>query len=208
VIESVEQPAAAPAVQRRGVARRKAILEAAEALLTEEGYDAATLKAIGDRAGIPIASMYHYFSDRHQVEIELLKRYLRELEEHIGQTLEMPAALTLRDAVDAVINSLLIYLAHHPSCVELWFAGRRHPDIAELVEAFDQTTAEQFWRLLIHGGLIRPETPFHVVRLTFEAANRLFDVAFKISRTGDGTTMREAARMATAYLATYAPDVD
>ncbi|KOG91865.1 TetR family transcriptional regulator, partial [Streptomyces varsoviensis] len=37
--------------------RRRAIVDAAEALLGERGYEAATLKAIGERAGIPIASV-------------------------------------------------------------------------------------------------------------------------------------------------------
>ncbi|WP_225839474.1 helix-turn-helix domain-containing protein [Streptomyces sp. NK08204] len=48
-------PRRAPAVQRRGRERRGAILDAAEALLREQGYEAATLKAIGERAGIPTA---------------------------------------------------------------------------------------------------------------------------------------------------------
>ncbi|MFF3919745.1 TetR/AcrR family transcriptional regulator [Streptomyces sp. NPDC001852] len=53
-----------PAVQRRGVERRRLILETAEALLGEQGYESATLRAIGERSGIPAASVHHYFSDR------------------------------------------------------------------------------------------------------------------------------------------------
>jgi hypothetical protein len=57
-----------PGAASRG--RAQAILEAAEALLGEQGYEAATLKAIGEQAGIPTASVYHYFSDRHRVDAE------------------------------------------------------------------------------------------------------------------------------------------
>ncbi|MEU7302748.1 helix-turn-helix domain-containing protein [Streptomyces sp. NPDC007189] len=48
--------------------RRRLILETAEALFGEQGYESATLRAIGERAGIPTASVYHYFSDRPQID--------------------------------------------------------------------------------------------------------------------------------------------
>ncbi|WP_237749606.1 helix-turn-helix domain-containing protein [Streptomyces sp. SS] len=57
---STAQERARP-VRRRGMERGRAILDAAGALLGEQGYDAATLKAIGERAGIPIASVHHRF---------------------------------------------------------------------------------------------------------------------------------------------------
>ena len=67
-------------VQRRGIERVAAILDAAETLLAERGYAAATLKAIGEQAEIPTASLYHYFADRHQVESELVRRHVNELD--------------------------------------------------------------------------------------------------------------------------------
>ena len=68
------------AVQRRGVERTQALLDAAETLLGEQGYPAATLKAVGDLAGIPTASVYHYFADRHQLEAELVRRHIAEID--------------------------------------------------------------------------------------------------------------------------------
>ncbi|MUL64472.1 hypothetical protein BOO86_08365 [Mycobacterium sp. CBMA 234] len=59
------------AVQRRSIERTQAILDSAETLLAEQGYAAATIKAIGEHAGIPTASLYHYFADRSQVDAEL-----------------------------------------------------------------------------------------------------------------------------------------
>ena len=42
------------------------------------------------------------------------------------------------------------------------------------------------------------------MQLAFEAGNRLFDVGFRLSPAGDDTTIDEARRLITAYLATYA----
>lgn len=138
--------------------RRKAILDAAEALLAEQGYEAATLKAAGERAGIPIASMYHYFADRYQVDAELLQRHLGELDRLIGATLAEPRAQTLREAVDVMIDLLLDYLRRHRSCTELWFAGR-HTTLDEMVRAFDEAQAERLWRHLVEQRLVPADTP-------------------------------------------------
>ncbi len=182
--------------------RRRAILDAAEALLAEQGYEAATLKAVGERAGIPIASMYHYFSDRHQVDAELLQHHLREIEPLISAALEDSELPSLRAAADAVIDPLRNYFRGHPSCVELWFSGRSET-VTDLVREFDAAQAERFWHLLVERGLVSAGTPRLVLQLAFEVGNRLFDIAFRQSPAGDDTTIDEARRMVTAYLETY-----
>ncbi|MEU9859498.1 TetR/AcrR family transcriptional regulator [Streptomyces sp. NPDC047971] len=193
---------ARPAAQRRGLERRKAILDAAETLLAEQGYEAATLKATGERAGIPIASMYHYFADRYQVDAELLQRHLNELDRLIGATLAEPRARTLREAVDIMIDLLLDYLRRHRSCTELWFAGR-HATLDEMVRAFDEAQAERLWRHLVEQRLLSADTPLLPLLLAFEIGTRLFDIAFRRSPAGDEATIDEARRLVTAYLETY-----
>jgi AcrR family transcriptional regulator len=190
-------------VQRRGIERVQAIVDAAETLLSEQGYEAATLKAIGERAGIPTASLYHYFADRHQVEVELILRHLRELDARIAAAQNKTRVRSLRTAIDAAIDPYLGYFREHPGFIQLWFA-RRNPTLTEMARAFDESQAKQFWRFLIDQGLIRGNTPEHVVHLAFEAGNRLFDVAFRLSPKGDNATIDELRRLLTAYLQTYA----
>ncbi|MFJ6409460.1 TetR/AcrR family transcriptional regulator [Streptomyces hydrogenans] len=201
--KKVTSPAARSVVQRRGVERRRAILDAAEALLGEQGYEAATLKAVGERAGIPVASMYHYFPDRHEVDAELLRRHLEAVEERVTAALGQSDLPTLRDAVDAVIDPMRDYFRAHRSCVELWFAGRSEM-VIDLVRQFDAVQADRFWRLLVERGLLPSGTPRFVAQYAFEVGNRLFDTAFRAAPTGDDTAIDEARRMVTAYLETYA----
>ncbi|MFJ3660041.1 TetR/AcrR family transcriptional regulator [Streptomyces sp. NPDC090119] len=192
-------------VQRRGVERRRAILDAAEALLTEKGYEAATLKAIGERAGIPTASMYHYFPDRHQVDAELLQQHMRALDAVVDTVLRDIGPGTVREIADALIDVVLTYFRRHRSCTELWFAGRNEA-LDELVRTFDEAQAERLWLLLLERKLIAADTSRFVPQMAFEAANRLFDVAFRRSPDGDDATIDEARRMLTAYFLTYAPE--
>ena len=96
-------------VQRRGAERVKALLAAAEELLAEQGYEGATLKAIGERAGIPTASVYHYFADRFQIEAELMARHTRALDGRIIGALDALPPCTLGEAVDAVVDAVVAY---------------------------------------------------------------------------------------------------
>lgn len=181
----------------------QAILDAAESLLEEHGYEAATLKAISDRAGIPIASVYHYFADRHQVDAEVVQRHLSELDARLAAAMDKPKLRTLREAVDAGVDTYLDYFREHPAFLQLWFAGRG-PILNELALAFDESQAKRFWAFLIDQNLLRADTPELVAQLAFEAGNRLFDVAFRFTPAGDDETIDEARRLITAYLETYA----
>lgn len=199
-------PARPAPVQRRGIERVQAILDAAELLLGSQGYEAATLKAVAERAGIPIASAYHYFGDRYEVDAELMRRLMHEADERVTAALANPALSTLRDAVGAIIDPLLGYFRQNPSLVQLWFVGRyRNPMLGELGQAYDDSQAEQSWQFMIEHKLLRADTPQLVVQLAYEAGARLFDVAFRRSQTGDDETIDEARRLVTAYLQTYAP---
>ncbi|EFF88731.1 TetR-family transcriptional regulator [Streptomyces sp. e14] len=189
-------------VQRRGMERRRAILEAAEVLLGEQGYEAATLKAIGERAGIPTASVYHYFPDRHEVDAELMRQHAGAMDALISAALDQPTLRTLRDAVDAVIDPVVDYFRRHPSCVELWFA-RANGTLDEVVRAFDESQADRMWHFAIARKLLPLDTPQLVPRLAWAAGNHLFEVAFRRSPTGDDAVIDEARRLVTAYLATY-----
>ncbi|MFF8837309.1 TetR/AcrR family transcriptional regulator [Streptomyces sp. NPDC015130] len=183
----------------------RAILDAAEQILAEEGYEASTLGAIGKRAGIPTPSVYHYFADRNEVDAALLRRHGQEIDEIVAAAADDPGIGTLREAVDALIDPQLAYCRAHPSVVELWHAPGRSPMVVELEEAWGQAQAGRFWRCLLERQLIAADTPRLAVEVAYEAADRIFAVAFQRSRTGDEATVEEARRLMTAYLTTYAP---
>ncbi|WP_239072487.1 TetR/AcrR family transcriptional regulator [Streptomyces bauhiniae] len=173
-------------------------------MLAEQGYEAATLKAVGERAGIPTASMYHYFPDRHQVDAELLRHHVQQLDALLSGVLENPELCTLDGIADALIDAVRDYFRGHRSCAELWFAGRNET-LDALVHGFHEAQAERLWLLLVGRNLIAADTPRHVPQIAFEVANRFFHIAFRRSPNGDDVTIDEGRRMLTAYLRTYAP---
>jgi AcrR family transcriptional regulator len=59
---------------RRGVRSREAVLDAAERLMAEQGYEAATVARLVDEAGVPASSIYHYFGSKEGVLLAVMER--------------------------------------------------------------------------------------------------------------------------------------
>ena len=59
---------------RRGARSREAVLDAAERLIAEHGYEAATVSALVEEAGVPASSVYHYFGSKEGVLLAVMER--------------------------------------------------------------------------------------------------------------------------------------
>jgi len=90
---------------------RAAIIEAALALFTERGYEAATMRAIAQRAGVSTGNAYYYFSSKEELIQEF---YSRNHEAHMAASRGVLAAETdlaarLHGAVRALVDVLMPY---------------------------------------------------------------------------------------------------
>jgi AcrR family transcriptional regulator len=98
-------PAERVTPNRRGARSREAVLDAAERLMAEQGYEAATVAALVKEAGIPASSIYHYFGSKEGVllavmergaerffaEVPALDRRVGSQREHLSTLVEMAA---------------------------------------------------------------------------------------------------------------------
>jgi AcrR family transcriptional regulator len=90
---------------RRGEASRAAILSAALDLFQEHGYEATTMRAIAQRAGVSLGGSYHYFPSKEHLVLEFY-RHTHELHlAAIGPMLarEKDLGARLRGTVRAVV---------------------------------------------------------------------------------------------------------
>jgi AcrR family transcriptional regulator len=86
----------------RGQARVRALLEAAEAVFADVGYEGATMKRIAHRAGAPIGSLYQFFPSKEAIGIALIDQYLHQL----AQEWSTIAAGLRKGAVSKLCRSL------------------------------------------------------------------------------------------------------
>ena len=59
---------------RRGVKSRELVLDAAERVMAEHGFEAATLARVVAEAGIPMSSVYHYFGSKDGILLAVMER--------------------------------------------------------------------------------------------------------------------------------------
>jgi AcrR family transcriptional regulator len=59
---------------RRGIRSRERVLDAAEQVMAEQGFEAATIARVVEEAGIPLSSVYHYFGSKDGVLLAVMER--------------------------------------------------------------------------------------------------------------------------------------
>ncbi len=104
------------------------ILEAADDLFGDVGFDATTTREIAERAGVNKALIHYHFSSKDGLLESLLDRYYDQLAETLGAFLETPEGdLRIRfgDLIDAYLE-FLIQNRNFSRIVQREASGGRH----------------------------------------------------------------------------------
>lgn len=92
-------------VQRRSAERLGRILDATAGLLDEVGYEELSTRAVAVRAGVPIGSVYRFFSNKRAMADALAGRNLDEYVTRIAARLAGPdGARGWRPAIDLAVD--------------------------------------------------------------------------------------------------------
>lgn len=193
--------------RERGVQRFEQLLDATDALLAERHVDDIGLYAIAEKAGVPPASVYHFFPTTEAAFHALAQRYLRGFMKLFAQPVESSALsnwLTLM-ARDQALS--VGYYDDHPAAMKL-FLGRyggeetRRADIE-----FNRRSGRGIW-LRLDAAFQMPDFEGAADKLT----NMLFiqDALWAAGYAADGSVtpgcIEEARRACHAYLRLYFPE--
>jgi AcrR family transcriptional regulator len=165
---------------RRGARSREAVLDAAEGLMAEQGYEAATVAALVEVAGIPASSIYHYFGSKEGVLLAVMERgadrffeALPDFDKRVGsrtehmQTVVKAAAATLERHPDFL--RILVVMAAQPFNAGKGEVHRVVNRVREL--ALERLRAQMH---VVFGLDPKSEAADHLARFTLAA----FDGAF------------------------------
>lgn len=95
------------------LSRRTAILDAAEALFAEHGYDAVTLRAIASEAGVDVALANYHFGRKHELFQQTFQRRAELLNKWRLDALDKclkaagPDPASVHDIIDAYLRPLM-----------------------------------------------------------------------------------------------------
>jgi AcrR family transcriptional regulator len=108
---------AAVVPNRRGSRSREAVLDAAERLMAEHGYEAATVAALVEEAGVPPSSIYHYFGSKEGVLLAVMERGAERFFESLPITERRRGS---QDAhLHAVVEAVCTSLERNPDFLRL-----------------------------------------------------------------------------------------
>jgi AcrR family transcriptional regulator len=105
--------------QTRGQRRVAGLLDAAESVLAESGYEAATMSAVAGRAGASIGSLYQFFPNKAAVAEALRHRYAQEYDELCAPLEARASALNLHELVQHLMSLNIGFVESHPAFVAL-----------------------------------------------------------------------------------------
>jgi AcrR family transcriptional regulator len=114
----------------RGQATRDRIIEAARAVLIQEGHAHTSTRAVADRAGVRLSLVHYHFGGRHGLLVEVLHRENEQLLERQRELFAAPGPLAEKwriacDLLDDDVGSGYVRLLW-----ELWSAGLADPELA------------------------------------------------------------------------------
>ena len=193
--------------QQRSRRTVRQILDAAEQIVGTQGVDAATTRAIAERAGVAIPSLYRFFADRDEILDALLEHMTADLDQHARAA---EAAWQPGDPGDPAglirleLDTAAAYFEAHPSAVALWFGGRVSLPVVQTIRARNHALAVRIRVLLISHHLVPEQTPLAAVDLLVELGDRILEVAFRSPGPPDRQTIELGAIALTAFAERWA----
>lgn len=186
-------------VQRRSAERLTRILDACADLLDEVGYDDLSTRAVAQRAGVPIGSVYRFFGNKRQMADALAQRNLERYTARVTERLKEAADGGWQVAMDAVLDEYLAMKRTAPGFSLVDFGNQ----IPVGTRGEPNTRVADRLTDLLSGYLGRE--PDDDLRRTFliavETADTLVHLAFRMAPEGDDRIIEEAREMLRAYLA-------
>ncbi|MEV6010829.1 TetR/AcrR family transcriptional regulator [Streptomyces sp. NPDC051976] len=183
-------------VQQRSTERLERILDACARLLDEGGYERLSTRAVAARAGVPIGSVYRFFSDKRALADALAHRNLDEFVERAAARLAEPGAgPEWRTAVDILVDEYTAMKRTAPGFALLDFGvpGETNHNLADRLPA-----------LLGDRLSVDPADPRLRLALVIavEVADTALQLAFRDDPSGDPDVIAETKTLIRAYLGT------
>jgi AcrR family transcriptional regulator len=193
-------------VQQRSTDRMQALLDAAAALIDEEGIDGVTTTAVAYRSRSSVGVLYRYFPNVDSLLKALAQRNMQRFFDLVQEGIDEAPADVEWSSWDNTVDSYLQLFRHEPG-----FRGLRFGDIISdrfldselsnnsvIARAFAEQHSET------HGFPVNDEILFHLEVAT-AMGTAIIHRAFLYDPRGDEKFIEHAREFIGNYLRTYLP---
>lgn len=173
---------------RRGMKSRELVLDAAERVMAEDGFEAATVARVVEASGIPMSSVYHYFGSKEGILVAVMERGA----ERFFADLPAPDARvgTPAEHLNGVVSTAAQALDSHPSFLRLLIVFAIQPPRPEIDAVVGRVRELALGRLrqqisIAFGDDPRSTTTDELARF----ALAMFDGTFLAAQTDPASTL-------------------
>jgi AcrR family transcriptional regulator len=192
--------------QARARERLGRILDAARSELESRPIAEVTIEGIALRAGVPVGSVYQYFSSKSALLAAVAEAVMAEADAESARLLAECRSLPWRDGLDRIIRATLELLRRSPDYCALLRGMRFTPEFAAVTHASNERVADL---MSLHPGFgragISRAQALEICRTAVTAVNALQDRALADEGLDFESAIVECQRLAKGYLATYLP---
>ncbi len=137
-------------MQQRSEETRQKILQAAEALFAQKGYDATGVADLCAASGVSKGAFYHHFPSKQSVFLALLEGWLKQLDEQLQQTLNSHSNIP-EGLIELARSTEAIFEGTNTRArifLEFWIQATRQPEIWQAAVAPYYRYLERFTQLI------------------------------------------------------------
>lgn len=194
-------------MQKRSRERIEQILLAAADQLAKAGSaDDLTTTSVSKRSGVPVATIYRYFTDRMAIIAELIDRETAEIDQDIRRAVESLDRISLEELLHAMMWAHLRHFQASRRSVVLWFGARTSKRVLSRIDRRYDYMSKWLMAGSIRSGLARPEAPVWGGEMIVWQCDRIFEQIFRKERTPEeqAAIMNEFLEMMMHQIAKYA----
>jgi AcrR family transcriptional regulator len=180
------------------------VLDSAARLVVGRGVESLTTRDIATAAGMPVASLYQYFSDKDDVLLALAQRDMAEMDAQVLEDLDAVTQLTVASLVRTVMTAFVSVYHRRRAFVEIYLRGRNNAAIRQFGRDHNEQVATAMLDHARSAGLATSALTLQKAVLAVEVGDRVFQLAFEDDRDGDPVLLEEGIVLVTAYLERYA----
>lgn len=189
--------------QQRSRERVERILDAAAAIVVDEGLDKLKVSDIAKRAGVPLGTLYQFFARKDDIVFALAQRFADRFEDVLAASLSgIDADIGWRELLDLLLDAYTAHYRSEPALRELWVGARLDPEFIRADHEHNNARfAETVAALMASRANVPQQELTLMIYVCWEASQALLETAFRTDPKGDPAVIKQTKVMAARYLA-------
>lgn len=191
-------------IQKRGIARFEAILNAGRAVLAEQGYEHFTVEDVASRAEVPVGSVYQFFPNKFAIIAELAAQDTDLLVVALAEASPVFPTENWQQETDTLIEVMAHYWADHPWRPAVYAAMRSTAATRRRAQENTAAIAAATTGALAPLTMgLTPEQRYNVAVVLVETCQTLLNLAVQDGQLNEAV-VAEMKRLTRAYLRSVA----